>query len=178
MRRGLTLSLLLHAALAATPLRLPVARPPRADEPARIEMLFGSNGTTATQASASAPTAITKDVPPAAAQAPAHRASADPGVVVDGPDPSLIPARVDPGNHAPDYPQAAWQRREQGTVVLRLFIAADGSVARLEKRASSGYAALDSAAAAALSGWHFQPARRHGQPVASYRDQPIRFLIQ
>jgi len=41
-------------------------------------------------------------------------------------------------------------------------------VGAVELLVSSGDAELDRAAVAALSGWHFEPARRDGRPVDSY----------
>jgi protein TonB len=188
MRRLLLVSLSLHGGLVAAMLLLSHAQPPAAEEPVRMEVIFGANGATpALPASPAAPATVsvaTVDDDGPAAQPPApvaptvRQASADPGLHVDRPDPSLIPARNDPGNRAPDYPAGAWLRHEQGTVLIRLSIAPDGTVTRLEKLASSGYPALDDAATGALSHWHFLPAHRDGQPVASYRDQPVRFEIQ
>jgi protein TonB len=183
MRRVLLASLLLHAGLFAGLLLMPRPLPPIAEEPARMEVIFGANGATPTPQAPPPPppppvqTVGTGPAPPPPAAMPVA-ASADPGLRVDQPDPSLIPARDDPGNRAPEFPQGAWQRHEQGTVLLRLHISPDGTVARVEQLASSGYPALDDAAAASLAHWHFLPARQHGQPVASYRDQPVRFVIE
>ena len=186
MRRLLLASVALHAGVVAGLLLLPhVTLPAAEQEPARMEVIFGANGSVPMPPAPppAAPAVVPPDgdgpagAPPVAAP-PAQQASADPGLLVERPDPSLVPARDDPGNRAPAYPPGAWLRHEQGTVVIRLHIAPDGTVARLEKLASSGYAALDDAAAAALAHWRFLPARRGGEPVASFRDQPIRFVLE
>lgn len=183
MRRVLLASVLLHAG-AAVVLVLPRATlpPPALEEPARMEVIFGANGATPSPPAGSPATIV--ELPGDGERATAvplplvRLASADPGLRVDRPDASMIPAREDPGNRAPDYPRFAKLLREQGTVLVRLHIDPIGRVARLEKLASSGYASLDDAAVAALARWHFLPALRAGEPVASYRDQPVRFEIQ
>lgn len=122
--------------------------------------------------------------PPPAPSAPLPTPPAPParpevaGVRLERSDPSVIPATADPGNPAPRYPNAARRRRAQGEVLLRLSISATGEVSAVKTLRSSGDAALDSAAAFALAHWHFRPAKRDGRPVASYRDQPVRFELQ
>jgi protein TonB len=198
MQRVFLVSLGLHALALASLLALRATPPAEPDEPARIEVIFGVSG-----AAPPAPAAVIAPAPqvasgtttppppdgadgapeevlaPAAPPAAAARPAApDPGLRVDQPDPLMIPARDAFGNHAPDYPEAARRLRQQGTVLLRLHIGTDGAVTRIETLASSGVAALDEAARAALAGWHFLPARRAGQPVASYRDQPVSFVLE
>jgi protein TonB len=104
--------------------------------------------------------------------------NADPGLPFERPDEEMILAQEDPGNVAPAYPKDASLRHEQGTVLLRLHISPDGTVARVEKLVSSGFAELDAAAETALARWRFVPVLRDGLPVASYRDQPVRFIIE
>jgi protein TonB len=89
----------------------------------------------------------------------------------------MLPARDRVGNRGPAYPAGARLRREQGTVLLRLYIGADGAVERVATLRSSGVPALDEAAAAALARWRFLPAQSGGQPVASTRDQPVSFVL-
>jgi len=179
MRRAALLSLLLHAGVAATVVAQPGLRLPRPEVPARIEVIFGDGGPVPMPPAAAGAAAPPTRGTLAAAVAPAALpAAADPGLRVERPDPTLIAARADPGNRPPAYPAGALARREQGTVLIRLFIAPDGSVARVATLASSGYPELDGAAAAALARWHFLPARQDGRPVASYRDQPVRFAIE
>ncbi len=90
----------------------------------------------------------------------------------------MIAAAGDPGNAGPVYPQAAWRNHVSGTVLIRLSISATGHVERIETLASSGDTSLDRAAESALALWHFRPARRDGGAVPSYRDQPVRFVIE
>jgi protein TonB len=170
MRQMLLASALLHAA-AGVLLAAPPHRPPPAAEPARIELVFGRSP---------APAAPARPATPGTAGPTAHAAApaGAPGLQLEAPDPTVIPARADPGNPQPAYPLDAWAHGQQGTVVLRLTIDAAGGVTRLEKLASSGYPSLDAAAERALALWHFLPARRDGAPVASQRTQPVRFMLR
>lgn len=75
------------------------------------------------------------------------------------------------------YPPALFERRAEGTVVLRLFVDADGRVRPESTRVAegSGHSGLDSAALDAVSRMRFAPARRRGEPVAAAFLQPIHF---
>jgi len=177
MRWALPLSALLHALALGAVLARPAARLPPPGQPARIEVIFGHYGA-APAATAAAPLLAPKAGEHAAAEAePAHPGGAAPGLQTARPDPTMIPARGNPGNRGPDYPPAAQALREQGTVLLRLYIDARGGVSRVEVLHSSGVAALDAAAQTALARWHFLPAERDGKPVESYRDQPVTFVM-
>jgi protein TonB len=109
---------------------------------------------------------------------PQPRGGADPRLEFEDADPTLVAAQADTGNRTPPYPDEAYQQNEEGTVVVRLHIAGDGRVERVEIRQSSGSPWLDEAAQKTLGTWHFLPARRDGQPVRSYRDQPVHFVLQ
>ena len=75
----------------------------------------------------------------------------------------------------PRYPDAALRRNEGGTVRVRVTVAADGSVERLDVAAGSGNRHLDRAAMEAVRRWRFQPATRGGQPVSADVVVPIVF---
>ena len=76
---------------------------------------------------------------------------------------------------APRYPQEALRRDAGGTVRVRVTVATDGSVDRLEVAESSGNRYLDRAAMEAVRRWRFQPAVRDGQPVVADVVVPIVF---
>lgn len=81
-------------------------------------------------------------------------------------------------NPAPSYPESARRREQQGTVTLRVQVAADGSVTRVEVAESSGYPALDDAAVQSVrTRWRFVPARRGGVAYESFVLVPIRFAL-
>jgi protein TonB len=71
----------------------------------------------------------------------------------------------------------ARRRGQQGRVLLRLEVAADGTAARAEVVRSSGVDALDRAARAAVARWRFQPARRGGRAVGATVEVPVVFRL-
>jgi protein TonB len=87
----------------------------------------------------------------------------------------LHAAQPEDGNIPPEYPIEAARRGEQGVVVLRIFIAKDGHVMRVDVARSSGSASLDETARDRIATWRFHPATRDGKPVASVEEQNIRF---
>jgi periplasmic protein TonB len=76
---------------------------------------------------------------------------------------------------APRYPNEALRHNDGGTVRVRVTVATDGSVDRLEVAESSGNRYLDRAATEAVRRWRFQPAVRDGQPVVADVVVPIVF---
>ena len=78
----------------------------------------------------------------------------------------------------PRYPTAALRRRQEGSVLLRVTVAADGHPSRLSIQHSSGYPVLDQAAVQAVSEWVFEPARLDAKPVQSEIEVPVRFRLE
>ncbi len=77
----------------------------------------------------------------------------------------LIALRMD----LADYPEESRQSREQGTVVLMVVIAEDGSIPAANIVQSSGFARLDAASVALLkSKFHPVPAQLAGKPVKTF----------
>jgi protein TonB len=79
-------------------------------------------------------------------------------------------------NPAPEYPPDALRRGIHGRVTLRVTVSADGTVSGVDVARTSGYRVFDEAAAEAVRGWRFEPARRQGRAVPSTVLLPIRFL--
>jgi protein TonB len=77
----------------------------------------------------------------------------------------------------PSYPMSARRKGHEGTVVVRLVVAEDGSPESVAVIGSSGDTALDEAAVETLKRWRLKPARRHGLPTESSIDVPIRFIL-
>jgi len=81
-------------------------------------------------------------------------------------------------NPTPIYPVEARRRAQHGTVLLRIHVAADGSVERVEVARSSGFDLLDDSALDTVrTRWRFIAARREGVAVASWCEVPIRFAL-
>jgi protein TonB len=79
-------------------------------------------------------------------------------------------------NPQPPYPMAARRMGIEGTVVLRVVVAPDGTPASVVVLESSGSEILDSSALETVQKrWRFVPARRNGIPVEDSVQVPIRF---
>ncbi len=105
--------------------------------------------------------------------APAPPAEAAPAAVV-------IPPRFDAAyldNPSPPYPPMSRRMGEQGKVMLRVFVNADGSAGKVELRTSSGAARLDQAALDTVKRWRFVPAKLGTQAVAAWVLVPISFTL-
>jgi protein TonB len=79
---------------------------------------------------------------------------------------------------AKEYPPLSQRLGEEGTVLLALEVAADGSIADAQVRSSSGYPRLDNAALSAVRKAHFKPATINGTPIASKVRLPIRYELR
>jgi periplasmic protein TonB len=143
--------------------------------------------TTVTEAPSSfvAPSpAIEAPVPdPQPAPAPSTAAVSVPAPVVSAP---AAPAAVTPpsfnadylNNPAPAYPTVSRRLREEGKVVLRVFVNEQGAPAEVQLKNSSGFARLDSVAVDTVKHWRFLPARRGAEPVAAWVLVPISFSLR
>ena len=81
-------------------------------------------------------------------------------------------------NPKPTYPAISRRLGEQGKVVLRVFIDAEGSPQQIEIRQSSGYERLDQQALDAVRRWRFVPGKRNGVPEAMWNIVPINFVLE
>ena len=75
----------------------------------------------------------------------------------------------------PTYPQEAFAKKVEGTVVLELLIDGAGRVANA--RVVQSVPALDGAALEAVREWLFAPAIKQGKPVATVARAPVTFRI-
>ena len=124
--------------------------------------------------------------PPPAAAGPAERpalpAPSIPSADAPASDaPRLTPPRADAAylsNPAPDYPASALAQRQEGRVVLRVLVAADGRPQEVSVARGSGFAALDQAAVAAVQRWRFVAASRDGVAVDARVLVPITFKLR
>lgn len=93
----------------------------------------------------------------------------------------VIPARFDVAhlnNPQPDYPLLSKRLREQGEVILRVYVTSEGSAGPVEIHTSSGYSRLDNAAKRAVERWRFMPARKGDRPVDTWVLVPIRYSLK
>jgi protein TonB len=77
----------------------------------------------------------------------------------------------------PPYPRRARMMGWEGTVVLRVIVSADGTVAEVAIHRSSGYPLLDQAAVMAARSRRFVPARDGGFTTSSVAEMPVRFVL-
>lgn len=67
---------------------------------------------------------------------------------------------------------------EQGTVVLRVLVQADGTAGAVEIKSSSGHRLLDESARKTVQTWRFNPATSDGNPIAEWYQVSIPFKLQ
>ncbi|BBF84072.1 ferric siderophore transport system, periplasmic binding protein TonB [Aquitalea magnusonii] len=107
---------------------------------------------------------------------------------VAAPSPSPVeahsPVSTEPGfsadylhNPAPAYPAAARRNGEEGKVLLRVHVSAQGQAETVEIHRSSGFIRLDEAARETVANWRFTPARRGAVAIASSVIVPITFRL-
>jgi protein TonB len=141
----------------------------------------------------SAPSPVVVAPPPAE---PVPVPAAAPSAALEWPAPAIAAAppappapRVEPvvaprfdadylDNPAPAYPALSRRMGEQGRVLLRVYVHADGSVGQVEIGESSGFERLDRAAREAVARWRFVPARQGERPVAAWVLVPISFSLR
>lgn len=80
-------------------------------------------------------------------------------------------------NRAPKYPQLSRKKKEQGTVLLKLLVKADGTVGTISVLKSSGFSRLDQAALQAVKHWRFVPAKQQGQSIDFWYEMPMTFAL-
>ncbi|HMM54981.1 MAG TPA: energy transducer TonB [Candidatus Desulfobacillus sp.] len=116
---------------------------------------------------------------PAAAVVPAQPEPAPP--VAASPAPQPTQPRFDADyldNPKPHYPPLSRRMGEQGRVVLRVHVGADGNPDEVQLHGSSGSPRLDQSALQTVRRWKFVPARLGNEPVAAWVLVPIAFKLK
>jgi len=176
------------------PVAKPIPVPPRpqpvaAPAPTPQPQPLPSKVTTPTEvaqaapvAPVSAPTAPTPPAPTRVEEPPAPtRVEAPPApapVTAPSRTDVSIPASYSASNQKPIYPNMSKRLGEQGTVVLRVLVKADGSAGEVEVKSSSSYPRLDQAAIDAVKTWRFNPAKIDGKATDEWYQVPIPFKLQ
>lgn len=120
-------------------------------------------------ATAPATAAFTVQPQPAAAQADSPAVPAP-----------VVAARFDADylrNPPPVYPASSRRLGEEGRVLLRIRVSAQGLPTSVEIKQSSGFRRLDEAARAAVERWRFIPAKRGAEDVESSVLVPLQFTL-
>lgn len=134
-----------------------------------------------------APTAVHRDPPPPVelpSEPAAPVAVAPPAAPPPAPAPApaaVTAARFDAAylnNPPPPYPPLSRRMREEGKVMLRVFVTAEGTAGKIELAGSSGSSRLDAAAEKAVARWRFVPAKQDGRSVEAWVVVPIVFKLE
>lgn len=154
--------------------RPPVERPtPPAPVVVQPQPLAVAPSVTAEQPSAIAPAATTATaaapvVSATPAQAPAPTARVE-----------LPSSNADYlNNPKPNYPPLSKRLDEQGKVVVRTLIGADGIAQKAEIKQSSGFDRLDRVALETALRWRYVPGKRAGVPEAMWFNVPFNFVLE
>jgi protein TonB len=167
------------------PVAKPIPVPPRpqpvaAPAPTPQPQPLPSKVTTPTEVAQATPvapvSAPTAPTPPAPTRVEAPPAPAP--VTAPSRTDVSIPASYSASNQKPIYPNMSKRLGEQGTVVLRVLVKADGSAGEVEVKSSSSYPRLDQAAIDAVKTWRFNPAKIDGKATDEWYQVPIPFKLQ
>jgi periplasmic protein TonB len=116
---------------------------------------------------------------PAAMPAPAAEAPAAPAAPPAAPAVQLPSSNADYlQNPKPAYPALSKRLGEQGKVIVRVLIGADGVPQKAELRQSSGFERLDQAALDTVLKWRYVPGKRGGAAEEMWFNVPINFVLE
>lgn len=149
-------------------------------QPPRVIAVAPAQPSARAEAASSAPVAETvlpadSDISRTAVAAPAS------ATVQPASEPVLTPPSFSAAylrNPPPRYPPAARRNGDEGTVMLRVRVTADGAAAQVELDRSSGFPLLDGAALDAVRGWRFVPARRGTRSIEDWVRVPVVFRLE
>lgn len=120
----------------------------------------------------SAPAAHNAEAVPAAMPAQSGQAKGAPAFALPSSEAHGL------NNPKPAYPRASRRLNEQGQVVIRVFVATDGSPQQGEIKTSSGFDRLDQEALRTVMRWRFVPGQRYGAPEAMWFNVPVNFVLE
>ena len=123
---------------------------------------------------------------PVAVPSPAPAPEAPTGAAPPAPPAPPAPAKVElPSSSAdylrnppPAYPAMSRRLGEQGQVMVRVLIGADGNAQQAQIARSSGFERLDKAALDAVLKWRYVPGKRGGVPETMWFNVPINFVLE
>jgi protein TonB len=154
---------------------------PVSNTPTKAQQQTVATQTTAPQSAATKAEQITPSNAPAAQSADAAPAAtpAQSGQAKGAPAFSLPSSEAHGlNNPKPAYPKQSRRLNEQGQVLIRVFVAADGSPQQGEIKTSSGFDRLDQEALRTVLRWRFVPGQRFGTPEAMWFNVPVNFVLE
>lgn len=95
------------------------------------------------------------------------------------PAPVVVEPRIDSrrGLSEPYYPPQVIREGGEGTVVISIYILADGRVGDVRLISSSGHTKLDESAMREAKKWRFVPGTSDGKPMAMWKQLPVTFRL-
>ncbi|MEF2146440.1 MAG: energy transducer TonB [Desulfovibrionaceae bacterium] len=78
----------------------------------------------------------------------------------------------------PEYPSAARQRRQTGSVELRFLVERDGNVSQVEVVKADPPGVFEDSAVRTVRKWRFSPGMRQGEAVRTWVRVPISFNLE
>ena len=131
-------------------------------------------------APATAPTGTLDPEPTAPATPTPAPTAAQASATTDAPAAIVMPSSSAAylNNPRPSYPAISKRMGEQGKVMLRVFVNAQGQPEQIQIQQSSGFDRLDKAAVDAVRRWKFTPGSRNGVAEAMWNIVPINFVLE
>lgn len=140
--------------------------------------------TTTSEKALTAPKQETPPVQPTPAVPPETSAPPSPPTPPAPPAPPAPPPVTPPrfnaaylNNPAPVYPPILRRAGEEGRVVLRVLVTAEGTAGEVQVLRPSSSALFDEAALSAVRKWRFVPAKRGDTAIAEWVQVPIDFKL-
>ncbi|MDQ9170038.1 energy transducer TonB [Oxalobacteraceae bacterium R-40] len=117
--------------------------------------------------------------PPVSSPVPTPAPAAPPAPVVQAPVKTgvSVSASYVAAETAKWYPTLSKRYEEQGTVVVRVHVSAEGRAEKVEVKKRSDYPLLDEAAIGLAKSLKYNPAKVDGSPVADWVEIPITFRL-
>ena len=161
----------------ATPEKVTAQKPPHREQPASSRTPTPRPLIALPPEQVSAPATFT--VPAPAFTPPVSAPAAAP--TTNSAQPSVTAARFDAAylhNPHPEYPPISRRLGEEGKVLLRVRVTADGRAAAVDVEKSSNFERLDQTAQRSVVRWRFVPARRGDEAVEATVIVPIVFRLE
>ena len=156
----------------------PPAPPPTPDPALPVTAPVSSEPSPVPVAEVSPPVAV-HPTSPSAAPTPAAPSAPPTQTAPAAPRIELPSTQADYlNNPRPAYPPLSKRLGEEGKVVLRVRIEADGRASQAEIHRSSGYERLDQTALQTVLRWRYVPGKRNGVPEAMWFYVPIHFVLE
>ena len=167
----------LVVSLVEPPVAPPASLPPPALPPAERPFKAPRPVIAVASKSQALPSPVATPAEPATPSPPAAPAAENAPPAVQ---PALTPARYNAAylhNPEPVFPPLSRRLGEEGKVLLRVKVSADGQPVAVDLEKSSNFERLDEAARRAVARWRFVPARRGDEPVEGAVIVPIVFRL-